>query len=112
MSIAKSGAIGSGVRAGRPEREFVRLIGVRGSRRPKRLQHTLFRLSKLNPRPAERWHRVRMGHVMNSKRPLRTLDDFKGLKIRVQVNETHLARFRALVEMTSTPKTAIVTGGS
>jgi TRAP-type C4-dicarboxylate transport system substrate-binding protein len=35
-------------------------------------------------------------HVMNSRRPLKALDDFKGLKIRVQPNETHLATFRAL----------------
>jgi TRAP-type transport system periplasmic protein len=32
----------------------------------------------------------------NSKRPVKTLDDFKGLKIRMQPNETHLATFRAL----------------
>jgi tripartite ATP-independent transporter DctP family solute receptor len=35
-------------------------------------------------------------HVLNSKRPLRTPDDFKGLKLRVQPNETHLAIFRAI----------------
>jgi tripartite ATP-independent transporter DctP family solute receptor len=35
-------------------------------------------------------------HVTNSKRPIRTLEDFKGLKIRLQPNETHLATFRAL----------------
>jgi tripartite ATP-independent transporter DctP family solute receptor len=35
-------------------------------------------------------------NVINSKRPLRTLDDFTGLKIRVLPNETHLAIFRAL----------------
>jgi tripartite ATP-independent transporter DctP family solute receptor len=35
-------------------------------------------------------------HVMNSKRPLRTLGDFKDLKVRVQPNETFLATFRAL----------------
>jgi TRAP-type transport system periplasmic protein len=35
-------------------------------------------------------------HVMNSKRPLRALDDFKGLKIRVMPNATHLATFQAL----------------
>lgn len=34
--------------------------------------------------------------VTNSKRPIVTLDDFKGLKIRLQPNETHLATFRAL----------------
>jgi TRAP-type transport system periplasmic protein len=42
------------------------------------------------------WMQWGARHVMNSKRPLRTLDDFNGLKIRVQVNETHLATFRAL----------------
>ncbi|MEI7445121.1 MAG: TRAP transporter substrate-binding protein [Burkholderiales bacterium] len=35
-------------------------------------------------------------HVTNSKRPIRSLEDFKGLKIRLQPNETHLATFRAL----------------
>ncbi len=34
--------------------------------------------------------------VTNSKRPIKTIDDFKGLKIRLQPNETHLASFRAL----------------
>ena len=32
----------------------------------------------------------------NNKRPIKTLDDFKSLKIRMQPNETHLATFRAL----------------
>jgi tripartite ATP-independent transporter DctP family solute receptor len=35
-------------------------------------------------------------HVTNSKRPIKALEDFKGLKIRLQPNETHLATFRAL----------------
>ncbi len=35
-------------------------------------------------------------HVTNSKRAIRSLDDLKGLKIRLQPNETHLATFRAL----------------
>ena len=35
-------------------------------------------------------------HVTNSKRPIKTLEDLKGLKIRMQPNETHLATFRAL----------------
>jgi len=35
-------------------------------------------------------------HVTNSRRPIRSLEDFKGLKIRLQPNETHLATFRAL----------------
>lgn len=35
-------------------------------------------------------------HVTNSKRPIKSLDDLKGMKIRMQPNETHLATFRAL----------------
>jgi len=35
-------------------------------------------------------------HVTNSRRPIRSLEDLKGLKIRMQPNETHLATFRAL----------------
>lgn len=35
-------------------------------------------------------------HVTNSKRPIKALDDLKGMKIRMQPNETHLATFRAL----------------
>ncbi|MCB2216315.1 TRAP transporter substrate-binding protein [Desulfofustis glycolicus] len=35
-------------------------------------------------------------HVTNSKRPLKSLADFEGLKIRLQPNETHLNTFRAL----------------
>lgn len=35
-------------------------------------------------------------HVTNSVRPLRTVDDFAGLKIRLQPNETHIATFRAI----------------
>jgi TRAP-type transport system periplasmic protein len=42
------------------------------------------------------WMELGSRHVTNSKRPLKTLDDFKGLKIRMQPNETHLATFRAL----------------
>ena len=34
--------------------------------------------------------------VTNSVRPIKTVADFKGLKIRLQPNETHLATFRAL----------------
>jgi len=34
--------------------------------------------------------------VTNSVRPIKTLADLKGLKIRMQPNETHLATFRAL----------------
>jgi tripartite ATP-independent transporter DctP family solute receptor len=35
-------------------------------------------------------------NVINSKRPLRTIDDFKGMKIRVLPNEAHLAIYRAI----------------
>ena len=35
-------------------------------------------------------------HVTNSKRAINSLEDLKGLKIRMQPNETHLATFRAL----------------
>jgi tripartite ATP-independent transporter DctP family solute receptor len=35
-------------------------------------------------------------HVTNSKRPIKSIEDLKGLKIRMQPNETHLATFRAL----------------
>lgn len=35
-------------------------------------------------------------HVTNSRRPIKTVEDLKGLKIRLQPNETHLATFRAL----------------
>jgi tripartite ATP-independent transporter DctP family solute receptor len=34
--------------------------------------------------------------VTNSQRPIKTMADLKGLKIRMQPNETHLATFRAL----------------
>jgi len=42
------------------------------------------------------WMELGSRNVTNSKRPLKTLDDFKGLKIRMQPNETHLATFRML----------------
>ena len=35
-------------------------------------------------------------HVTNNTRPIRTLADFKGLKIRMQPDDIHLATFRAL----------------
>jgi TRAP-type transport system periplasmic protein len=35
-------------------------------------------------------------NVINAKRPIRTPDDLKGMKLRVQPNETHLATFRAV----------------
>jgi TRAP-type transport system periplasmic protein len=42
------------------------------------------------------WMALGARHVTNSKLPLKTLDDFKGLKIRTQPSEIHLAAFRAL----------------
>jgi tripartite ATP-independent transporter DctP family solute receptor len=35
-------------------------------------------------------------HVTTGARPIRTVDDLRGLKIRMQPNETHLATFRAI----------------
>jgi len=35
-------------------------------------------------------------HATNNARPIKSLDDFKGLKIRLQPNEVHLETFRAL----------------
>ena len=35
-------------------------------------------------------------HATNNARPITSVDDFKGLKIRLQPNEVHLATFRAL----------------
>ena len=35
-------------------------------------------------------------NVTNNVRPIKTIDDFKGLKIRLQPNKTHIATFRAL----------------
>jgi TRAP-type transport system periplasmic protein len=42
------------------------------------------------------WMELGAMHVTNSKRPLKTLDDFKDLSIRVLPNATHLATFKAL----------------
>jgi tripartite ATP-independent transporter DctP family solute receptor len=42
------------------------------------------------------WMALGARHVTNSRRPLKTLDDFKGLKIRTQPSEIHMAAFRAL----------------
>jgi TRAP-type transport system periplasmic protein len=42
------------------------------------------------------WMELGAMHVTNSKRPLKTLDDFKDLRIRVLPNATHLATFKAL----------------
>lgn len=42
------------------------------------------------------WMMYGAQNMANSKKPLRTLDDFRGLKIRVLPDETRLATFRAL----------------
>jgi TRAP-type transport system periplasmic protein len=42
------------------------------------------------------WMELGMRHLTNSKGPVRGLADLKGLKVRLQPNETHLATFRAL----------------
>ena len=42
------------------------------------------------------WMELGMRHITNSKGPIKTVDDLKGMKIRMQPNETHLASFRAL----------------
>lgn len=42
------------------------------------------------------WMELGMRHLTNSKGPIRSMADLKGLKIRLQPNETHLATFRAL----------------
>lgn len=42
------------------------------------------------------WMELGARHTTNSKHPIKTLADFKGLKVRMQPNETHLATFRAL----------------
>jgi TRAP-type C4-dicarboxylate transport system substrate-binding protein len=42
------------------------------------------------------WMELGELHVTNSKRPLKTIDDFKGLSLRVLPNATHLATFQAL----------------
>jgi tripartite ATP-independent transporter DctP family solute receptor len=42
------------------------------------------------------WMVLGARNVTNSRRPVKTLDDIKDLKIRVQPSETHMAVFRAL----------------
>lgn len=42
------------------------------------------------------WMALGARHVTNAKLPLKTLDDFKGLRIRTQPSEIHMAAFRAL----------------
>jgi len=42
------------------------------------------------------WMELGESNLTNSKRPLKTLDDFRGLSLRVMPNPTHLATFQAL----------------
>jgi tripartite ATP-independent transporter DctP family solute receptor len=42
------------------------------------------------------WMALGARHATNARRPLKTLNDFEGLKIRVQPSEIHMAIFRAL----------------
>lgn len=42
------------------------------------------------------WMELGSRQTTNNKRPIKTIEDFKGLKIRMQPNETHLATFRAI----------------
>lgn len=42
------------------------------------------------------WMELGMRHITNSRGPIRSMADLKGLKLRLQPNETHLATFRAL----------------
>lgn len=42
------------------------------------------------------WMELGMRHITNSKGPVRGMADLKGMKLRLQPNETHLATFRAL----------------
>ena len=42
------------------------------------------------------WMELGMRHVTNSRGPIKSMADLKGLKVRLQPNETHLATFRAL----------------
>jgi tripartite ATP-independent transporter DctP family solute receptor len=42
------------------------------------------------------WMELGARHVLNARRPLKTLDDLKDLRIRTQPGETYVATFRAL----------------
>jgi TRAP-type transport system periplasmic protein len=42
------------------------------------------------------WMEHGMRHVTNSKLPIKSMADLKGMKVRLQPNEAHLATFRAL----------------
>jgi tripartite ATP-independent transporter DctP family solute receptor len=42
------------------------------------------------------WMELGSRNVTNNKRPIATIEDFEGLKIRLQPNETHIGTFRAI----------------
>ena len=42
------------------------------------------------------WMELGMRHITNNKGPIKSMADLKGMKIRLQPNETHLATFRLL----------------
>lgn len=42
------------------------------------------------------WMELGMRHITNSRAPIKSMADLKGLKLRLQPNETHLATFRTL----------------
>ncbi|WP_309679829.1 TRAP transporter substrate-binding protein [Polaromonas sp.] len=42
------------------------------------------------------WMELGARHITNSRGPIKSMADLKGLKLRLQPNETHLATFRAL----------------
>lgn len=42
------------------------------------------------------WMELGMRHITNSRGPIKSAADLKGMKLRLQPNETHLATFRAL----------------
>lgn len=42
------------------------------------------------------WGDLGARHVTNSRRPIKAIEDFEGLKLRMQPNELHLRTFRAL----------------
>ena len=42
------------------------------------------------------WMELGSRNITNNRRPIKSVDDLKGLKIRLQPNETHLATFRAM----------------
>ncbi len=42
------------------------------------------------------WMELGMRHLTNSRGPIKSMADLKGMKVRLQPNETHLSTFRAL----------------